>query len=310
MQRTNDSSLLLGAGSTKHILTFLRPLNYSQHALLTKINTYLKMSNQPLFAEPGFCHGMTLLWLKWMAKNKELDLYHLIKKIVNTPDEHLLSIAMSIELLYRKINQKQNPKHYPKKYPQKNLSYYDVAKILGINKQHIFDCLYTKKQLSDFIQSHTKDGNIFCVTSGFSYLIDGKYTKHTIGMYVRGNQIHIFDPNYTSGQSKLLFDSQEAASEMLDRLYTVFNLQIPAQCPLEIKLLRYPQPTSIPQHTSFISHRMSEEISESAMRPKKIKPVKSPGLVSKLIRLFRAESTRDEDEKINTRLLVDNPFSH
>lgn len=214
--------------------------NYSQVFLLNKFNTYFKLNNKPIITDPGFCHGMTLYWLKQMAKGEVNHFHKLVEMIIDTPDSKLNLLKHDIERLFRKIDQMQNPQKYAKKYKNKNISYNNVDELLQKSeKQLSLDNIYTIPSLCVILNKHMQVGNIFCVTNGFEIICDGKPTKHTIGIYVASDGIHLFDANYTSGRATCFMTVGEVVAEILKRLGTEFSILIPPLFPLEMKLVRY-----------------------------------------------------------------------
>lgn len=319
MQRTGDLQAMPLPADTRFILTGLtssmhtgpviiatQTPNYSQAALIQKINAYRLQTQQALYTEPGFCHGLTLLWLKRKAKGQEKKLFDLIKKIINTPDNQLMNIAEEIETLFTKINQKQNPRCYPKKYPCKDITYRQIDIILQkTEKQTIFDASYTKKTLVELIEKNTKKGNMFCVTTGFEILSEGIPGKHTIGMFVDERGVTIFDPNYSQGEEKSFVKADAAANEIFDRLCRPFNLEVPDQCALEIKMLRYKSKLVLAKTVNHTQPKLfldlDDALDKSDVAPSNKKSQKSKSLFKKFKSIFH---TTQEEEKIDQRLLL------
>lgn len=237
---SQDNTLFSATQST-------RPVFYNQGTLLRKINLYLDAVGGSPIDAGGYCHGLSLLWLKRMAKSRDEEFYDLIRMIIDTPVLELMNHYLVINKFIRSIDKKQNPENYPKKpidkedasidKKDKPIDQTDVNLILKIPTQKVLDQTCLSRQLSELFTLSRKEGAMFSISNGKEYLVHGKFGAHTVAIYVRDSMFNLYDANYTSGRPKVFGDADALVKEIRFCLYSKFELRPPPNMPLEIKLL-------------------------------------------------------------------------
>lgn len=208
--------------------------SYDQAALRRKIARYYEMIKKPFPRGRGHCHGLSLLWLRRMAQNREQEFYSDIRKIVECPDHQLQNIANTIEHFFIKIDRRQNPESYQDlKYNQSNLD-----QIIKAKKHLVLDKTYLKATLGELFKIYSENGNMFYIANNKSYKINGQYARHGIAVFVREGQLYCYDSNYSSGMAKCFTNTIDLVSEIRIRLFSNLNLRIPPFMPLGLKMIQ------------------------------------------------------------------------
>lgn len=216
-----------------HTVSHSRADCFSQKYLLQKLNQYLKSIGETLLDETGCCHGLSLLWLKRMAKSRENEFYNFIRMIIESPIHDLKSYHNEIKKFVKSVDKRQNPLNYY----NHTFTYRDINVLLKLNSQEVLDQTCLSKDLSNIFEQSRQEGVMFCISNGKDYLCDGEIGKHSIAIYVRNNHFYLYDANYKSGLPVVFDDASQLVREMRVCLYSRFNLRPPPYMPLEIRLL-------------------------------------------------------------------------
>jgi hypothetical protein len=170
-----------------------------------------------------------------MAQIREQEFYQTKRQIIECADEDLNSIKELIVKFFKKINTKQCPENYES---TKNLEQFDVDKLIKAKKQQTLVRIYfNEMQLIEVFQRSRQNGNMFCISHLKSYRIDGEWGRHTIAVYVRGQNYYCYDANYSTGEAKVFSSANALAKEIQNCLFDEFKIRIPFYIPLEIKLV-------------------------------------------------------------------------
>jgi len=207
--------------------------DYSQDRLVQKMNTYLQQCNRRLL-NLGFCHGLTLLWLRRMTQDREEEFYAVIKKIVDCPDDELQALAPEIEKIRASIDKKQNPNRYFF-YCVHTVAQENIDVILKTEKQKNLDSVYTRASLRNLLQEHVINDCMTCISS--DYDASESDTNHTVGLFKRDEDYYLYDSNDYSGRAQRLTDVYDVVDKLLYCIYGSFDMVEPMQFSLQIKLI-------------------------------------------------------------------------
>jgi hypothetical protein len=209
--------------------------DFSQDKLIDKINVYLTQQGRRLMSH-GYCHGLTLLWLKRMAAGREQEFYTTIKNMIACPNEQLADMAHVIEKMRRSIDKKQQPRRYYR-YARYQIDQFNIDAILKSERQLSLDGEYTQSSLETMLNTFCWNDDMFCISSCYDQ--KDSEDNHTIGIYKRNQVFYLYDANNQSGVAGFYYSTEVVANEIFRLLYNNFNLERPDKCVLEIKKTRY-----------------------------------------------------------------------
>jgi len=155
-------------------------MTYNQIVLIQKLNTYLKNNHRQMVLAPGYCHGLTLLWLFQMSQQKEAWFYATIKKIMMLSTEKNSFTDPAIEKFLAHIEWLQEPDQY-----MPTIRQLDMDQSMEIPKALKFSYIFHPDQLDPVLKLLLME-NKMLVISG---------PDHTVGVYQRNRTIYFFDAN-------------------------------------------------------------------------------------------------------------------
>lgn len=199
--------------------------NFNQHNLIIKINQYLQYKNRPLKLTSGYCHGITLLWLYKISVGQESWFYDITKKIAACRDEkNYDDIEWDIELFISYIEWLQNSNYY-----LRGVNQLDIDKLTELPREFSLSFLFHHSQLNDILKMILKPDKLILMSG----------PNHTIGIYVKDNNVYVLDPKYNQIQPKIINDITKLKLELIKCL---FNRDYLPNCrlPLEIMILSNP----------------------------------------------------------------------
>ncbi len=183
-------------------------MKYHQTAIIFKINAYLKLKKRQLILDPGYCHGLTLLWLYKMSERKEQWYYDLVKRIVDAPKDSVEAIEMDIEKFIAHIEWLQKPEKYAS-----NIRQMDIDKTIEVPKEIPVSSVFEVSQLDAVLELVIQAEKMVCISG----------PEHSIGVYRRGATYHIYNPNYETGVAKIVSSIAELRAELIKCLFIDFN---------------------------------------------------------------------------------------
>jgi hypothetical protein len=198
---------------------------FNQNAVVDQLNVYLKSQNRKMFLEYGYCHGFSLLWLYKMSEGKEAWFYHFIKNLVaaKSPTDFDY-LEMDIEKFIAHIEWLQNSSTYAPQIQQ-----LDLESVLEIPEKTSLSSVLSPRQFDDIIELIAQPNQMICLSC----------PTHTIGLFQRGKNYYLFDPNYNEGEAKAFTDKKLLAHEIVKCLFK--NLSIPTmKIALEINIVTNP----------------------------------------------------------------------
>lgn len=210
-----------------------RIARYDQKMFLRKLNQYFVAAGNSPIDESGYCHGLSLLWLKRMTKSREEDFYAFIRMIIDSPIKDLMEHNAAIEKFVKSIDKKQNPRLYSDNV----FTYKDVNVLLKIKTQEVLDQTCISKDLAELFELARLDGMMFCLSNRKAYVLEGVARKHTVAVYVRNSMFYLYDANYLHGNATVFSTAIELVREIRVCLYSCHQMRPPSYMPLEIKLL-------------------------------------------------------------------------
>jgi hypothetical protein len=195
--------------------------DYSQAVLLKRINLYLDSVKKEKISEKGYCHGIVLLWLSMMSWNLEPLFYEMIKLIADCPLDQLHKIENTITLFLDWIEVGQ----FPGKYSNKECTQQNIDEIIGdVHKLFSKTGSLTQGELEEEIKKLRKDNYMLPITGWWNK--GGQEEGHSVGVFVRANRYHFFDPNYKSGKHQC-FDTEPAvAKEIWERVFNNLGIKM------------------------------------------------------------------------------------
>lgn len=192
-------------------------LDYDQTPLIEKVNLYLKKYHQPLWNPAGMCHGLTIVWQRHMGDGTEQDFYALKRKIIHYPKYKIDEMHEDAEI-QEFIKQVQTAQD-PQKYSTTLVRQIDVDKILQTSPQLYFRDWISIRSFAEILRKYSVSYSSITASSWDSF--------HSMGIYFRDYQFHVFDPNYKSGEAKKFHTALEAGREMTECLYISFGKNCP-----------------------------------------------------------------------------------
>jgi hypothetical protein len=211
--------------------------DYSQDSILRKISSFLNYIGEQKIPT-GHCHGISLAWLSFMYLGLEKIFYQMIKTIAECPTNQLHTISDVILTFFDLIDVGQNPGRYSNNaYTQE-----DVGKIIG----DVGEFKFVEKEINSIFEIHklvndySKDKTMI-VVSGIETDKGVKHSGHSIGLFKRGNQYHIFDSNYNDGIDKVFYTSDAATVEIDECLASITQARNRNKVLIELYVVREPK---------------------------------------------------------------------
>lgn len=208
-------------------VNILKPRDVSQNAFMDGYNAHREAKGLPTVEESGWCHGLTLYWLKKMAKGQEKAFFEGYNSLIAAPQTDKDSAEK--EAFYNKIIKCQRPWTFIPNATQDNLE-----KIYGLPQvQHWYDKAgngFSKKKLQDILKEVMANYDMIRISA-----VSDK--NHTIGMFISDDKISLFDCNDTTreGTTYKQFAPLQAAHWIQTALYT--NLKLPTPRHMLMKLV-------------------------------------------------------------------------
>lgn len=183
-------------------------MEYNQTEIIKKINTFLKINKRDLALEPGYCHGLTLLWLYKMLEKNEKWYYDLVKKIVDTPEEKMSDIEIDIEKFIAHVEWLQQPEKIVPSIRQM-----DMDESVEIPKEMPVSSVFNPRQLDSMLELVIQPNKMICISG----------PDHSVGLFRRENKYYIYNPNYDSGIAKEMKTIKSLRHELIECLFSDFN---------------------------------------------------------------------------------------
>lgn len=193
-------------------------LDFSQDAILKKLNKYLTKAKKTLLDTGGYCHGFALYWLYLNSQKVGHHYYEQVKRILTCPDNELLQNSSLFENFITNINRGQNPGEAIKS-KFSTVSQDDVCVILNgkaiVPKIELSNL--TKANVSEQLTAQVKDG---------CYLVISAWVKdknksgdeveegHTVAVICEAGKYYLFDANFPDNKPKE-FNSIEALNNQI-----------------------------------------------------------------------------------------------
>jgi hypothetical protein len=195
--------------------------NYSQSVLLKKINAYLRLIGGTEVSEKGYCNGISLLWLTMMASNTEMLFYKMVDQIAECRDDELLMNYQTIATFLEWIE----PGQYPDKYFGNNCHYADLSTIIGTAQVETTQGKTTKQQLTKILEERAKPGFMMSIHGWGESFVDKTYAGHTVALFNRNGEYHVFNSNYPEGRARVAFKPR-LVPEVWHQLFDTTQLKV------------------------------------------------------------------------------------
>ncbi|WP_347251752.1 hypothetical protein [Legionella sp.] len=210
--------------------SLLSPLNVSQSVFMQQYNWHRERVQLSQVKEGGWCHGLTLTWLKYAARNQQKEFFNLYNEVVRGLETTAMN-SEKIEEFYTEIDKAQHPWEY---YPNTNQESIDV--ILGVPTIITwFDPEgegFTARKWQNILTKIMAEYEMIRISAY------NKGKSHTIGMFRDKEGTYLFDCN---GKSKIVtlfkqFSSLQAINWIKSNLYTQLGLQIDQSTPMKLTI--------------------------------------------------------------------------
>ena len=213
--------------------------DYSQAVLLKRINLYLESVHKEKISEKGYCHGIVLVWLTMMSWGVESLFYQMIKTIADYPVDQLSKIENTISLFLGLIEVGQ----FPGKYSNQTCTQQNVDEIIG-DVQKLFGetKTYTKQDMEKELHKLAKEDNMIAVTGWWTDKNTNKEEGHTVGVYVRGQHYHFFDPNFKSGLEAEFDSDPILVNQIWERVFTNLGVVTGADAKFSLNAVKREEP--------------------------------------------------------------------
>jgi hypothetical protein len=211
--------------------------DYSQNSVIYKISNFLNYISGKRISQ-GYCHGISLAWLSFMYMGLEKVFYQMIKTICDCPTNQLHTISDVILTFLDLIDVGQ----HPDRYSNNAYSQEDVGKIIG----DVGEFKFLEKELNSIfeihkmVNDHSKD-NTMIVVSGLETKNGNKKSGHSIGLFKRHNQYHVFDSNYKDGIDKVFYRSDAVTVEIDECLASITQARNRDKVIVEFYVVRDPK---------------------------------------------------------------------
>ena len=217
---------------------YLAPDNLSLVALLPPpASTSVSEEGQPLSLpstiDPlkGYCHGITLTWLRKMREHKANWFYFVKEAIVSKSVAELKEMEADVLKFLSLIQYAQFVDQY-----DFSLSYTNIDAILDAQMVASCKVKISKDDLIRFLEWHKQNENMIVIstTEGLD--------KHTIGIFVIGSVFCYFDANFTSGRPRYFCNAEGLLIDQIHHsFYTIFELPVPTTMNLYLGVANEPE---------------------------------------------------------------------
>jgi hypothetical protein len=186
--------------------------------------------------------------LTFMYLGLEKIFYDMIKTISNCQTNQLHTISDLILTFLDFIDVGQYPERYSnKKYSQRN-----VGEIIGNvgSGEFIEKDLESIFDINKMVHEHAKE-NVMVIVGGKSVVNGVKQRGHSLGLFKRDNQYHVFDPNYEKGEAEIFSSADAASVEIDEQIAAVTKAKNQEKFVLELYVVKDPQ--SLAKHEVAIN---------------------------------------------------------
>ncbi|KTD35955.1 hypothetical protein Lnau_0939 [Legionella nautarum] len=223
-------------------------LNVSQDVFMHQYNLHRERMQLPEVEEGGWCHGLTLTWLKYAARNRQKEFFDIYNMVIRGMEVSQMDCE-KIEEFYTEIDKAQHPGNY---YP--NTGQESIEVILGVPeiktsadpKREGFKARKWQNILSNFMKNYD-----MIRISAFS----GR--SHTIGIFKDKGGFYLYDCNNASENVTEFkqFSSLQAINWIKNNLYAKLKLEATQSTPMKLTI------TGI--NSSMLLERDEQNISDS-----------------------------------------------
>jgi hypothetical protein len=222
-----------------------RAPDFSQMPLLHRLQEYLAQDNKSLLdllpspipwrCDPlrGYCHGITLTWLRKMREHKANWFYSVKEAIVTKSLSELNKMEEDVLKFLALIQYAQYSRAY-----EDGVSFSDIDLVLDAPMVGIREGNATEAELIQFLEKYNEDKNMIVISSR-----SAQYS-HTVGIFAAAGVFCYFDANFESGRPKYFADVELLVKEIQHSLYTNFKLPVPEKMDLYLNVANEPESQS------------------------------------------------------------------
>ncbi|RYV62142.1 hypothetical protein D7251_15105, partial [Legionella pneumophila] len=180
--------------------------------VIENINQYLKWHNLPVrFGTGGVCNGLSTVHAQYVLQGREREFFELLRYVAG--DKGILDANDSVKEKVNDFVWKVVASHMTSGH-DKELNQLNSFKTLSINNKplkSVFDLplVTSDKNWENILESlNLKEDEVMLVRS----------INHAISITRKGNQYHVYDPNYEEGV-KSFSSEQEVIKELHERVF-------------------------------------------------------------------------------------------
>ncbi|MFO3592767.1 YopT-type cysteine protease domain-containing protein [Legionella pneumophila serogroup 1] len=188
------------------------PHSTNQSNVIENINQYLKWHNLPVrFGTGGVCNGLSTVHAQYVLQGREREFFELLRYVAG--DKGILDANDSVKEKVNNFVWKVVASHMTSGH-DKELNQLNSFKTLSINNKplkSVFDLplVTSDKNWENILESlNLKEDEVMLVRS----------INHAISITRKGNQYHVYDPNYEEGV-KSFSSEQEVIKELHERVF-------------------------------------------------------------------------------------------
>ncbi|HDS3835312.1 TPA: hypothetical protein QHU23_000237 [Legionella pneumophila] len=188
------------------------PDSTNQSKVIENINQYLKWHNLPVrFSTGGVCNGLSTVHAQYVLQGREEEFFKLLRYVAG--DKGILDADDSDKEKVNDFVWKVVASHMTSGH-DKELNQLNSFKTLSINNKplkSVFDLplVTSDKNWENILESlNLKEDEVMLVRS----------INHAISITRKGNQYHVYDPNYEEGV-KSFSSEQEVIKELHERVF-------------------------------------------------------------------------------------------
>ncbi|HAU2344213.1 TPA: hypothetical protein JBL02_16040 [Legionella pneumophila] len=188
------------------------PHSTNQSNVIENINQYLKWHNLPVrFGTGGVCNGLSTVHAQYVLQGREREFFELLRYVAG--DKGILDANDSVKEKVNDFVWKVVASHMTSGH-DKELNQLNSFKTLSINNKplkSVFDLplVTSDKNWENILESlNLKEDEVMLVRS----------INHAISITRKGNQYHVYDPNYEEGVKSFSFE-QEVIKELHERVF-------------------------------------------------------------------------------------------
>ncbi|MFO3441618.1 YopT-type cysteine protease domain-containing protein [Legionella pneumophila serogroup 1] len=188
------------------------PHSTNQSNVIENINQYLKWHNLPVrFGTGGVCNGLSTVHAQYVLQGREREFFELLRYVAG--DKGILDANDSVKEKVNNFVWKVVASHMTSGH-DKELNQLNSFKTLSINNKplkSVFDLplVTSDKNWENILESlNFKEDEVMLVRS----------INHAISITRKGNQYHVYDPNYEEGV-KSFSSEQEVIKELHERVF-------------------------------------------------------------------------------------------